>query len=81
MILAECNNVQLLWVQGHKWIEGNETANQLANRGSLHPLAGPESACGISDNTCRAGHQGLAVQSIRLLAVHPTTKTCKELSS
>jgi hypothetical protein len=38
MILAECNNVQLLWVPEQKRIEGNETADQLARKGSLYPL-------------------------------------------
>jgi hypothetical protein len=37
MILAEHNNVQLLWVPGHKGTEGNESADQLAKIGSLHP--------------------------------------------
>jgi ribonuclease HI len=30
VILAEHNNVQLLWVPGHNRIEGNESANQVA---------------------------------------------------
>jgi hypothetical protein len=54
MILTECNKVYLLWVLGHKGIEGNETANQLAREGSLLPFIGPEPACGISGRV--AGH-------------------------
>jgi ribonuclease HI len=46
--LAENNRVQLLWVLGHRGIEGNETADHLARLGSEYPLTGPESPCGIS---------------------------------
>jgi hypothetical protein len=35
MILAEHNNVQLLWVPGQKVMEGNEISDQLAKRGLL----------------------------------------------
>jgi ribonuclease HI len=28
MLLAECNSVQLLWVLGHKGIEGNGIADE-----------------------------------------------------
>jgi hypothetical protein len=49
MILAECNKVHLMWVPGHKGIEGNEIADQLARRGSLNLLTGPEPACSISE--------------------------------
>jgi ribonuclease HI len=48
MILAECNKVYLLWVLGHKGIQGNDIANQLASKGSQHLFIGPEPACGIS---------------------------------
>jgi ribonuclease HI len=48
MILDESNKVHLMWVPGHKGIESNEIADQLARRGSLHPFIGPEPACGIS---------------------------------
>jgi hypothetical protein len=34
-------------------IGGNETANQLAKRGSLHPFTEPELACGISERVAR----------------------------
>jgi hypothetical protein len=53
LTLAEHNNVQLLWMPGHKGIEGNETANQLAKRGLLHPITGPEPACGVSERVAR----------------------------
>jgi hypothetical protein len=29
-------------------IDGNETADQLAREGFLHPLIGPKAVCGIS---------------------------------
>jgi hypothetical protein len=45
--LAEHNRVQLIWVSGHRGIEGN-TADQLARLGSKCPFIGPEPACGIS---------------------------------
>jgi ribonuclease HI len=35
-------------VPGHESIEGNETADQLANLGSECPFTGPEPACDIS---------------------------------
>jgi hypothetical protein len=38
MILGKHNNVQLLWVPGHKENEGNENADHLTRRGSLHPF-------------------------------------------
>jgi hypothetical protein len=48
MTLAERNKIYLLWLPGHKAIEGNEIADQLAREGSLQPFIGPEPACGIS---------------------------------
>jgi hypothetical protein len=34
-------------------IEGNESADQLAKRGSLYPFTGPESVCGISERVAK----------------------------
>jgi hypothetical protein len=48
MILAERNKVYLLWVSGNKRIEGNETADQLARKGSLYLFVGHQPACGMS---------------------------------
>jgi hypothetical protein len=42
---------------GHKGVVGNEIADQLAKRGSLHPFIGPEPACGVSDKVA-----GLVIQ-------------------
>jgi hypothetical protein len=47
------NRVQLIWVPGHKGIEGNETANQLAKLGFKCPFIGPEPACGILAGTAK----------------------------
>jgi ribonuclease HI len=46
--LARHTRVQLLWVPGHRGIEGNETADQPARQGSECPLIGTEPAFGIS---------------------------------
>jgi ribonuclease HI len=53
MLRAECNNVQLLKVLGHKDNESNGTADQLARRGPLLQLIGPEPACGISETAAK----------------------------
>jgi hypothetical protein len=42
-------NVQLLWMLGHKQIEGNKNANQIAKRGLLHPSIRPEPTYDIFD--------------------------------
>jgi hypothetical protein len=60
MILAECNNVQLLWVLEHKGIEANETADQLAKRGLWHPFIASEPDCGISELQDRSSGTGCA---------------------
>jgi hypothetical protein len=46
--LSEHNRVQLILVPGHTGIDSNETADQLARKGSPYPLIGPEPALGIS---------------------------------
>jgi ribonuclease HI len=44
MKLTKHKKVQLIWMLGHKGIEGNEMANQLAKFGAECPLIGPEPA-------------------------------------
>jgi ribonuclease HI len=46
--LAELNSIEMIWVSGHKGIDGNEMADQVARQGSSCPLTGPEPAMGIS---------------------------------
>ena len=46
--LSEHNMVQLILVPGNTGIDGNETADQLARKGSSYPLTGLEPAFGIS---------------------------------
>jgi hypothetical protein len=48
MKLAGHNRVQLIWMPGHRGIEGNETDDQLARLGSECLFMGPEAVCGIS---------------------------------
>jgi hypothetical protein len=40
-------------VQGYKEIKGNETADQLVRKGSLHSFIGTEPACGYSERVAR----------------------------
>jgi ribonuclease HI len=45
MILAECNNAHLLWMPGHKGVEGNEIAEQLAKWAHCTHFKFPVPAC------------------------------------
>ena len=38
--LAQTNNVTVMWVPGHRGIQGNDEADQLANTGSAHKFYG-----------------------------------------
>jgi ribonuclease HI len=51
--LAEHQQVELIWVPGHRGIEGNEAADRLAKEGSSRAMIGPEPALGISPKILR----------------------------
>ena len=46
--LAKHNRVRICWVPGHKGVEGNEIADELARKGASTKLIGPEPACGLN---------------------------------
>lgn len=45
--LSETNNVSLIWVPGHQYIEGNKNADELARMGS-ETSYGPEPLLGLA---------------------------------
>ncbi|KAG5896369.1 hypothetical protein JTB14_005847 [Gonioctena quinquepunctata] len=51
--LAKHNKVTLMWVPGHRGIEGNVKGDQLARQASETLFTGPEPVHGISKNRCR----------------------------
>lgn len=53
MTLAECNKVYSMWKLGHKVVENNEVADQLARRGLPWPFIVPEPAYGISERVAK----------------------------
>jgi ribonuclease HI len=79
MILAECNNVQLLWVLGHEGNESNEIADQLAKRGLLHPFIGPELNCGTSNRDAEWVIRNWLCREHQEFS-YSRTKACKELT-
>ena len=50
--LSSRNSLELRWVPGHRDIQGNESADELAKKGTEMPFVGPEAVVGIS--TCTA---------------------------
>ena len=52
--LSTRNKVTLYWVPGHKGIEGNEKADELARKGSSTTMVGPEPFCGIGWSTVKS---------------------------
>ncbi|MCP3662524.1 MAG: hypothetical protein GY696_08530 [Gammaproteobacteria bacterium] len=53
--LAGPNSVKLIWVPGHRGVEGNERADSLAKEGAEVPFVGPEPVLGVSSSSCRTG--------------------------
>ena len=51
--LGNQNKVTLVWVPGHKGIEGNEKADQLARKGATTTFVGPEPALGVTKSCIR----------------------------
>jgi len=45
--ISEFNKVSLIWVPGHSGIPDNETADELARRGSETAFMGPQPALGV----------------------------------
>lgn len=45
--LSSSNDVCLFWIPGHRGVEGNEVADELARTGSDTPFLGPEPVLGI----------------------------------
>jgi hypothetical protein len=58
-------------VPGHRGIEGNEIANQLARKGSQHPFIGPEPVNSVLEREAMwAVRNGINI----MLEVHTWTK-------
>lgn len=51
--LTKHNKLRLCWVPGHKGIEGNEVADELARQGANTRFIGPEPHCGLNWSAVR----------------------------
>ncbi|XP_050339722.1 uncharacterized protein LOC126766064 [Bactrocera neohumeralis] len=51
--LAECNQVHLIWVPGHRGIAGNELADELARSAASTSMVGPEPFIAVGPHTIK----------------------------
>ncbi|XP_039958501.1 uncharacterized protein LOC120773580 [Bactrocera tryoni] len=51
--LAECNQVHLIWVPGHRGIAGNELADKLARSAASTSMVGPEPFIAVGPHTIK----------------------------
>jgi hypothetical protein len=58
-------------------VPGNETADQLARKGSEHPFIGPETACGISVGVAKRAVRDWMNRSPKAMGIYYWTQTGK----
>ncbi|XP_050335810.1 uncharacterized protein LOC126762809 [Bactrocera neohumeralis] len=51
--LSLCNRVHLIWVPGHKGVEGNEKADELARTAAASKMWGPEPSVAVGPHTLK----------------------------
>ena len=58
VIMAEHKRIQLVWVPGHMWTDGNETVDQLASKAPHSHLIVPQPSLGTSPKASRREIRG-----------------------